>query len=1025
MSNILVPPTQVFSNVPLPDTVVQLQQSVRKLEEAIEIISRTRSVGPKTKQDARLLVVVSRRLISAIVAACARRPGDLHVLAKSHVIVTLENIDDWTKLISERTISSPLKSFKLRQDTASRVNAFIMSVQVLEEMLKIDSNGVAQLLLDPARLLGLSESKPSSDLRALSMHNAICEGFKVVLHGLAKLADHAPWPWNAIPKSIFQLASTVERALGQRQNAQCLADKICERIALLLSVCQNKGRSDTQLDDYVELFLADVQRAIIHLRVVEQLHLAKVVLLANEIDKIIASETQRMEVALQKLQIRFTVNTAYTVQTIAADIAAIHAAVIVPSTKQAAHISVQAKLPARPAFFNGREERLSEIVALICKVDAAKIAVMGPGGIGKTSLAAAVLHDMRVIESIGDNRFFISVEAFHDTDAASTGLAKHLGLEESADPLSAAIAYLQSLPRALLVVDNLETLWFSTHPSARHDTEQFLSRLASIPHLALLVTSRGAIPPSEVQWSNAQSAELAPISLNAARDTFGQIAALPSDPAEKAALDTLLGEIDCVPLAVTLLSRLALRKSSPSDLLRRWQKNRTKLLCDQDHHRLHNVDVSIKLSLDSMKGNGRGVESMQLLAVCSQLPCGLRRPVFAQLMDNFEDIDAAKDLLAEFALVAVGAEGELTMLSPIRHFILENHPMVTRHHNALRQIYFQIAASAPQEPADDFATRSAQFAPEYGNLNSFLLHLINSEEPSKELFDAVQAVSEYAYYTVPSITLRGAFLSRLTAHPIWRSDCLLGLGRTYLTRAEYSLAKENLQAARTLYASLGTRIQEAQCRQLLGKCLQLQDLFEAAETELLAARDGFMQLNHESNAAQCMQELGEMCIQRGEHEQAVVHLTSARDTFRRHGKRLYAAQCTQTLGQVQSSKNDISAAESEFQSALAEFQALGEQLGVAQCTHYLANVRRRQRDFGSAQRLLQTALRAYEELDDRLGLANCHLSFGQLYSGQGQTQKALASFATARNMFERLGNQRWAEICSSEIAQLQPDRKLS
>ncbi|KAH7108557.1 hypothetical protein BKA62DRAFT_25775 [Auriculariales sp. MPI-PUGE-AT-0066] len=84
-------------------------------------------------------------------------------------------------------------------------------------------------------------------------------------------------------------------------------------------------------------------------------------------------------------------------------------------------------------------------------------------------------------------------------------------------------------------------------------------------------------------------------------------------------------------------------------------------------------------------------------------------------------------MLVEFALVTVGADGELKMLSPIRYFVLENHPMTDTHFVSLQQIYFDIAASAPQEPADDFTLRSAQFAPESGNLTSFLLHLINSK----------------------------------------------------------------------------------------------------------------------------------------------------------------------------------------------------------------------------------------------------------------------------------------------------------
>ncbi|KAH7102005.1 hypothetical protein BKA62DRAFT_151430, partial [Auriculariales sp. MPI-PUGE-AT-0066] len=808
------------------------------------------------------------------------------------------------------------------------------------------------------------------------------------------MTDGAPWPWKAIPQTMLQFTSLVERAVDQPKKIQDIADKIAQRIASLLDISQNNGGHNTELDNYVESFLADVQRIIVRLRIVERVRPLKAFPLTDYIDNIIATEAEKMQDSYQELQARFIVHTAYTAQTIACAVAAIqgtavqtlavvvdtrtevkavavtvdatqvmvteiHAAIAGPSTKPLSHIPARLKLPARPIYFNGRDARLNEIVALICMLVATRIAIMGPGGIGKTSLALAVLYDSRVIEVVGDHRFFISVEGMIDIDAASTHLANQLGLDATSEPLSNAIAYLQSLPRALLVVDNLETLWFSKNASARVDTEQFLSRLAEVSSLTLLITSRGAVPPDGVQWSNPQSTELAQLSLDAARDTFVQIATLPVEFTEQAVLDTLLIELDCVPLAVTLLAKLAVLKNSPSDLLRRWKKSRTGLLHTRGEHRLSSVDVSITVSLDLLKGISHGLEAMQLLAVCAHLPDGLRRPVFKQLDENFGNIDAAKDMLVEFALVTVGADGELKMLSPIRYFVLENHKMTDTHFVSLQHIYFDIAASAPQEPADDFTLRSTQFAPESGNLTSFLMHLIDSEGPSKKLFDAVEAVSEYAYFTMPSPTLREALLLRLTTQTAWRAECLQGLGRTRLSRDEYSHATDNLQAARILFAKLGNRYQEAECRSILGDCLRMQDLFDAAEPELHAARDIFIELGYESDAAQCTRELGDICCLRGEYDQAIDHLTSARDTFKRHGERLHAAQCTQSIGKIQFDQGNLSAAETDIQSALPEFEALGEQFGATQCTRLLSDIRQCQGDYDSAETLLTAALEAF------------------------------------------------------------------
>ncbi|KAH7088675.1 hypothetical protein BKA62DRAFT_777162 [Auriculariales sp. MPI-PUGE-AT-0066] len=865
--------------------------------------------------------------------------GDLHVLSRSHITVTREIIDECAKEIHGRAVSSTLKSIRQRLDPDSSLVMYLQSMSVLEKMLEIDpTTGVAQLVLDPARRLGLTEARPTYDLwvpfglkfvsrahrlrHILSTKRAANEGFKFLVQGMANMTDGAPWPWKAIPQTLLQFTNAIELAKGQPQKVEELTDKIAQRIAFLLSVAQGHTDSNTEINTYIEVFFADVQRIIIRLRMIESALSVKAFVFADYFEKVISGEANKMQDALEGLQARFTVHTAYTAETIARGVAAIQstagqtlAAVVETRTEVKAPLSqipARAKLPARPIVFKGRDDQLNEIVGIICKLVAAGIAVMGPGGVGKTSLALAVLHDSRVIEVIGDHRFFISVEGMIDIGTASTLLANHLDLEGSSDPFPVPLAIFNRFLVRCSLWTTLRLYGFSTLHLRVQTLKTFLSRLAEVPSVTLLVTSRGTVPPSGVEWSNAEFAKLAPLSLDAARDTFIQIAKAPSDVAEREALDILLGEVGLfstcwdTPIHAGPASKLTIRSSSKG------------------------ITGSVAAH-DTWRGSAAVAGYMRSIA---------RRyatPSLWKLAEHFNDVDGARDLLVEFALVTVGAEGELKMLSPIRYFI-----------------YFDIAASAPQEPADDFTLRSTQFAPEYGNLTSFLMHLINSEEPSKKFFDAVEAVSEYAYCTMPSPTLREALLLRLTTQTAWRAECLQGLGRTRLSRDEYSHATDNLQAARILFAELGNRYQEAECRSILGNCMRLQVLYDAAEAEQRAARDIFIELGYEYNAAQCTQLLGEICRRRGEYDQAIDHLTSARDTFKRYGVRIYAAQCTQIIGRIQLDKGNLSAAGSDFQSALSEFEALGEQVGATQCIRMLGE-RAPDKD---PDRTLQTAIGA-------------------------------------------------------------------
>jgi hypothetical protein len=141
-------------------------------------------------------------------------------------------------------------------------------------------------------------------------------------------------------------------------------------------------------------------------------------------------------------------------------------------------------LPSKPKIFHGREFELNEILKNLGQ-ESPRIAILGGGGMGKTSLARAVLHHPDTCTKF-KHRYFVSAEsATNSTDLAAL-IGLHVGLDPGHNLTKPVIQYFFRQPACLLILDNLETPW---EPMESHrGVEELLSLLTDVPHLALIVS---------------------------------------------------------------------------------------------------------------------------------------------------------------------------------------------------------------------------------------------------------------------------------------------------------------------------------------------------------------------------------------------------------------------------------------------------------------------------------------------------------------------------------------------------------
>jgi predicted ATPase len=607
------------------------------------------------------------------------------------------------------------------------------------------------------------------------------------------------------------------------------------------------------------------------------------------------------------------------------------------------------------------------VSALLSSEGARLVTLVGPAGVGKTSLANRVAADL------GDQfEHGVAIAELSPVDESSlvpAAVGRALGIRESADASigEAVNSYLRER-NTLLVLDNFEHLT----PAAAWVG----ALLAACPRLTVIATSREALHlRSEYVYA------VRPLDKTAAVTLFVQRAQMVSpdfelSSANSAAVDTIVDHLEGLPLAIELAApRLLLLP--PKALAARLER-RLPLLGDgavDRPQRQQTMRGAIAWSYDLLSTNEQRL--FRQLSVFQG--GGTLRSVAAVAGDDGDDHSILFQIapLVEKNIVSLVEDADdeprVSMLEMLREFGLERlvesgeFDAVQRRHRAYMLRFAAVGERELSGPAQ--GRWLARFEREHANVRAALAHAAATNEAASGL-RLTAALSRFWW-------LRG----HLTEGVAWLKR-FVDLGRASRAKIPDVLYAKALRALVVLLSGLGS-FQEA-----LPWCEEAIELQRRVEDD--------------AGLGASLTSLGIILQYCGEYDRSEAAHTESLTLRRRRGDELGIATSLSNLSSVAFTKNDLVGAAAFGEESAAMYRRLGHESGLAHALMKIGLVASGERNYERAEEFFTECLRLQRAVGDSGSVHYTLINLGASAHARGNYELALRRYHEALDAIDAM-----------------------
>ena len=645
--------------------------------------------------------------------------------------------------------------------------------------------------------------------------------------------------------------------------------------------------------------------------------------------------------------------------------------------------------PPPPGACFGRDELIEKIVGLAESLTS--IALIGAGGIGKTSIALSVLHDDRIKRRFGENRRFIRCDKFPPSQTnLLSQLSKAIGAGiENPEDLIPLRPFLSS-KEMLIVLDNAESILDPQGADAQN-IYAVVDELSRFKTISLCITSRiSTVPP------NCRRPTIPTLPMESACDIFYDIY---NNNGRSDIIRDLIEQLDFHALSITLLATTAAQNMwDHNRLAKEWGVRRAQVLRTD---RNESLEAAIELSLSSPTFCKLGLIAREALTVVAFFPQGINEDNLDWLFPTIPNMTSILDKFCSLSLT-YRSTNSITMLAPLRDYLGPQDPRTSSLLRATKDHYLcRLRLLGDLEPDRPGFGESRWIRSEDVNVEHLLNIFTSFDTDSDDIWNSCADFTMHLYWHKPRFTVLRPRIEGLPDDHHSKPRCLLNLSMLLESLGNYAERKRLLTHTLELERGRGNDNRVAYTLLCSADSNRLLGLYKEGIRQSKEALEIYERLGDAEGQAKSWNRLGWSLLgdqQLGAAEEAASHaLKLSLDQHRE----FWVCDSHHLLGEIYQAKGERGKAIRHLEAAIGIASPFGWDNELFWIHHSLAVLFCNAGEINNAQSHIERA--KSHAVDDAYSLGRAMDQQAEIWYYQGRLEEAKAESLGALEIFEKLG----------------------